>query len=211
LLEIGMQRRFHARQKSGAEQYALRAERQRGDKTASVSEPARGQYRDWADGIAHHRDQGHAAHPTNVPSTLAALGYDDIGPGLRGADRLLHSACHVGDFAARLMSPVKIWAELLVGSRPSELHDRRTQLECRGETVLARVKQQEVQTEWLIGFLAGCRRALTNLFWIEVVTAHSARAHRRATPGMGSFTPQRRKASHTIACCAVITLMPSSR
>src|ERR1700721_967865 len=71
------------------------------------------------------------------------------------------SALHVGDFAARLGSPVKIWGELLVGSRPSELHDRRTQLECRGETVLARVKQQEVQTERLIGILAGCRRALT--------------------------------------------------
>jgi hypothetical protein len=29
---------------------------------------------------------------------------------------------------------------------------------------------------------------------------------RRPKPGMGSFTPQRRKASHTIACYAVITL-----
>ena len=89
-----------------------------------------------------------------MSAALGALGNDDVGAGPRGAQRLRHGSCHIGDLATGVMGAVEIGLQVLIGPRPCELHHTRTEFESSGEAVFTRVERQEIQAERLLDVLA---------------------------------------------------------
>jgi len=52
------------------------------------------------------------------------------------------------------VSAIEEWLQILIGSRPGELHHRGAQFECCCEAIFAGVEQQEIEPERLVGFPA---------------------------------------------------------
>jgi hypothetical protein len=73
------------------------------------------------------------------------------------------------------------------------LHDRRPQLERRGEAVVARVEQQEIEAERLVGLATNALGALADLLGSLTVTAERAKA---ARIGHGGNEFGRRRRAH---------------
>ena len=109
-----------------------------------------------------------------MPAALGALRDDHVGAGLGRPDRFRHAAGHERHLATRVVRPRDVRFDVLLGPRPSERHMRRALFERRGETFLLGREDQEIERERLVGAFADGGGALSNLFGVEVMTAHGA-------------------------------------
>ena len=80
---------------------ALAAERERGRDLRAVADAARGEHRHRRDLLDDLRPQHDRADLAAVAAALAALGDDDVDPGVRVLARLVRRAAQRGDLAAR--------------------------------------------------------------------------------------------------------------
>src|SRR5215475_10250073 len=173
-----MERRFYARKKARAQKDSVGAKRQSSRKAPAIGKSAGRENRNRRNRIDNHRNERHAGHPADMTAPLGALCNDDISAGLCCADCFRYGSGHVGDLAASAMGPIEVTCQVLLRSRPCELHHARSEFEGCSEAVLTHVEHQEVQTERLVGFLADSRCALSDLLRRQIVAPQSAEAAR---------------------------------
>ena len=182
LLEIGMQRGFRAGEKARSQQDSVGSERQRRGKATPVGDAARRQHRNRADRIDHHRHERKACLPAHVSTTLGALRDDDVGAALRRTHGFGHSTGHERHLAPCRMRPRDMALHVLIGPRPGERHDRRSQCQRRGKAFLAHIEDEEIQRKRLIGALPDRGRSGPDLVRDSIGDSPWRRARRRSTP-----------------------------
>ena len=141
LFHVRMNRRFGSSHESRSQKHAVRSQGQRGDESAPVGDAAGRQHRQRSHGPNDHGHERHRSHPTHVAPRFGSLRHDDIRTSLGTSDGQGYLAGHVHNLSPRVVRAAKVFAQILIQTRPCKGHNRRPGAEGHAEHFILRKKQ----------------------------------------------------------------------
>jgi hypothetical protein len=134
-----------------------------------MSDAARRQHWQRRDRVDHLGHERHRAHHPHMTAAVGALGHDDIRASLSRRPRPANLKDHVHHDAARGVRLVENRRQRLVDARPGERRDPRPLGQHRGDGLIRRIKEEQVEPERRLSEGTDAIRVV-----VDLLRAHSA-------------------------------------